>query len=219
MNSYILILLLADILMAVTFALQKKYQERAGIGVKASLVYTVLLGSFSAVIFFIMNNLTVQATPFSVIMAVLLSSASTAYAFIGFRVMKEGNMSVYTLFLMSGGMTVPYIYGVLFLNEELTLMGTLVLFLIIGAIAVSNFSKGKVNRKQIFLCIAVFLLNGAVSVISKAHQVSNPSQMVSSSDFVILAAISKVALSILALLFWHKHKGKADKTDSKMKNP
>ena len=215
MSAYTIIII-ADVLLAVMFAFQKKYQDKAGTSLKASLIYTILSGSFSAAIFFVINGFTVRVTLFSMVMAILFSAVITAYVLIGFRVMKEGNMSVYTLFLMSGGMTVPYIYGVLFLNEELTLLRTLGLFLIIGAIAVSNFRKGNVNRKQIFLCIAVFLLNGAASVISKAHQVSNPSQMVSSSDFVFLATISKVTLSILALLFCQKQKGKADKTDSKM---
>ena len=41
-------------------------------------------------------------------------------------------MSLYTLFLMSGGMTVPYVWGVAFLNEDLTLFGILGLLLITG---------------------------------------------------------------------------------------
>jgi len=41
-------------------------------------------------------------------------------------------MSLYTLFLMSGGMTVPYVWGVAFLDEDLTLFRTLGLLLITG---------------------------------------------------------------------------------------
>ena len=45
------------------------------------------------------------------------------------------------------------------------------------------------------------LLNGAVSVISKAHQISAASEIVLSSDFVFLVAISKIIISLLVLPF------------------
>ena len=51
--------------------------------------------------------------------------------------MENGSMSLYTLFLMSGGMTVPYIWGVLFLNEKLTIFRTLGLVAIIAAIIIA----------------------------------------------------------------------------------
>ena len=177
MGSYTMIVM-ADVLMAVTFALQKKYQEKAGVSIKASLVYTILLGVFSSALFFVLNKMTLAVTPFSIVMATLISAVGAAYVFIGFHVMKKGNMSIYTLFLMTGGMTVPYLYGVLFLNEPLTLMRTVGLFLIIGAIVVANFKKGKMDKEMIFLCIAVFLLNGICSVIAKTHQISFASEIV-----------------------------------------
>ena len=41
-----------------------------------------------------------------------------AYTVIGFRIMKEGSMALFTLFLMSGGMLVPAVWGWLFLHEK-----------------------------------------------------------------------------------------------------
>lgn len=205
MGSYTMIVM-ADVLMAVTFALQKKYQEKAGVSIKASLVYTILLGVFSSALFFVLNKMTLAVTPFSIVMATLISAVGTAYVFIGFHVMKKGNMSIYTLFLMTGGMTVPYLYGVLFLNEPLTLMRTVGLFLIIGAIVVANFKKGKMDKEMIFLCITVFLLNGICSVIAKTHQISFASEIVSSSDFAFLVMITKTVGGLLCLLVYQQVK-------------
>ncbi|MBQ3115061.1 MAG: DMT family transporter [Clostridia bacterium] len=200
MVSYIQIVI-ADFLLTIAFLFQKKYQEKAGTSVNAGLIYTILSGVFSAVMFFVINGFTVRITLFSIIMSVLFSVAVTMYVFIGFRIMEKGNVSFYTLFLMSGGMVIPYIYGVLFLKEQLTLARVVGLVLILVAIISSNFTRGKFDKKQLFLCTMVFLLNGAVCVISKAHQISAASQIVSSSDFVILVAISKIVISLLVLPF------------------
>lgn len=204
MNSYILIII-ADILLAIQFALQKQYQRKAGTSIKASLVYTILSGVFSAVIFFVLNGFTLSATWFSVGMAILFAVANSIYILAGFEIMKKGNVSIYTLFLMSGGMIVPYIYGVLFLSETLSLIRILGLLLIVGAIVIANLSKAKVDKKQIIFCIIVFFMNGAVSVISKAHQVSFASKIVSSSDFVFLVNAAK-AIIFLPVLFFQGEK-------------
>lgn len=200
MNSYVLIVI-ADIFLAATLAFQKKYQRKAGTSVKARLVYTVVSGIFSALLFLAINGFTIRATWFSVAMAIAFSIVSTGYVFIGFRLMEKGNMSIYTLFLMSGGMTVPYICGVLFLNEELSFARTVGLLLIIGAIIIANVSKGKFDKKMLSLCMAVFLLNGATSMVSKLHQISFASEIVSSSDFVFLVMVSKVFISLFPLYF------------------
>lgn len=199
MNSYILVIF-ADILLAMTFVIQKKYQLKVGVSVKSSLVYTVLTGLFSAIIFLVINGFKVRATWFSLVMAIAFTIVVTAYTLIGFRIMEKGSMSIYTLFLMSGGMTVPYIYGVAFLNEELTFIRTLGLLLIITAISVSNFTKRKTDKEQIFLCIAVFFINGASSVISKIHQISPASKMVSSSDFVFLVMTARTIIGLIPVL-------------------
>ena len=188
-------------MLAATLAFQKKYQSKAGTSVKAILVYTIVSGAFSAALFFVINGFAIRATWFSVAMAGAFSVVLTICAFIGFRIMEMSNVSIYTLFLLSGGMMVPYIYGVLFLNEELSFVKTVGLLLIIGAIIIANLNKGKFDSKMLFLCISVFMLNGAASVISKVHEISFASKMVSSSDFVFLVMVSKVFISLLALFF------------------
>jgi hypothetical protein len=55
MNSYVLIII-ADILLTITFLIQKKYQLKVGVAVKSSLVYTILLSLFSAIIFLMISS-------------------------------------------------------------------------------------------------------------------------------------------------------------------
>ena len=113
MNAYILIII-ADIFLAANFVFQKIYQKTAGTSVKAGLIYNALTGVFSALLFLVMNQFQIKLTGFSVLMAAIFAVVVMLYIFIGFRIMEKKNMALYTLFLMSGGMTVPYIFGVLF---------------------------------------------------------------------------------------------------------
>ena len=193
MNAYILIII-ADIFLAANIVFQKIYQKTAGTSVKAGLLYNAATGVFSALLFLIMNQFQIKLTGFSVLMAAIFAVVFMLYIFIGFKIMEKKNMALYTLFLMSGGMTVPYVFGVLFLNEELTVIRTIGLLAIIISIAVSNSGAEKPDKKQLLLCLAVFFLNGVSSVTSKIHQISPASEIVKSTDFAFLVMLFKAVI-------------------------
>lgn len=212
MKDYILVLL-ADVLLAATLLFQKKYQKSAGVSINAGLAYNVVTGVFSAAIFLGINKFSPAASLFSLLMAALFASLLVIYILIGFRIMKKGSMSLYTLFLMTGGMTLPYIWGLFFLNEELTLIRTIGLVVIVLAIALSNTGAEKPDKKQMLMCIVVFILNGGVSVVAKMHQVSPLNNGVSSLDFVFWVNIFKAILCFVVLLCV-KDKGKNDECEN-----
>jgi len=191
-------------LLAANFVFQKKYQKTAGTSIKAGLMYNALTGIFSAIMFLVINKFEIKLTGFSVLMAAIFATVVMMYIFIGFRIMEKGNMSLYTLFLMSGGMTVPYIFGVLFLNEELTIFRTLGLVAIIAAIVISNSGAEKPDKKQLILCLAVFILNGISSVTSKVHQISPASEIVTSPDFAFIVMMFKAVICSVVLLVCRK---------------
>ena len=198
MDAYLLIII-ADILLAATFVFQKKYQSLAGTSMKAGLVYNSIAGLFSAIMFLCINRFDVKITGFSFLMAAIFATVIILYIFIGFKLMEKGCMSLYTLFLMAGGMTVPYIWGVLFLNEDLTIIRSIGLIVIIVAICISNSGSNKTDKKLIIMCITVFLLNGASSVISKMHQINPVSQVVTSPDFAFLVMTIKSVVCFVIL--------------------
>ena len=210
MNPYFLIIV-ADIFLAASFVFQKNYQKAAGTAVKSGLIYNLLMGVFCAVMFFCINGCRVNLTPYSVMMAAFSTITGMLYVFIGFKIMEMGSMSLYTFFLMSGGMVLPYIFGVLFLNEQLTFLRTLGLVAIVASIAISNTGVTKPEKKQIFLCVLVFVLNGFCSIISKLHQISPASELITSSDYAFLVVCWKIVICAIALLIY---KGKDSKEGS-----
>lgn len=197
-----LMLLGAAALLAVCFVINKIYQKHAGTTLKAGLTFNSLIGFFAAIIFFFIGGLKFEITAFSLIMATAMTVVVMAYTLLGFRILKDGSVAVYSIFLMSGGMTVPYVYGLLFLDEEFSWLRTVGLIILISAVALSNIgTKGEKNDiKRIAMCVCVFLLNGCVSVISKVHQVETSFAKVGAEQFVMLGGIAKFIIGGIVLL-------------------
>lgn len=200
MDSH-LMLCLSAVLLAVDFVINKFYQRKAGTTLQAGLIFNVILGLLSTFIFFALSDFQFAASGFSCVMAASMSLLCVCYNILGFRILKNGSMAIYTLFLMTGGMVLPYLWGLLFLNEQLTLPTLIGLILLIGSVVICNLSKDKTNGKQLLLCSAVFVLNGLVSIVSKMHQIEENYITVSASQFVMLTGIFKAVLSLIASFF------------------
>ncbi len=199
--AYIL-LIVSAVLLALNFAVNKVYQVAEGDSLKSSLKFNTILGLFTAVIFFFINGCKFEINSYSLIMGILTTLFSTLYLILSFSIMKDGHLSLYTLFLMTGGMIIPYIMGVVFLDEDINFLRTLGLLIISLSVFIINADMKKTKLKTLFMCVAVFFLNGLVSAVSKIHQV-NPAS-ISSSGFVLVTGIVKFVLCLILLIFSNK---------------
>lgn len=195
-----MLLIIADLLLAFNFAVNKLYQSKAGTSVKAGFAFNAISALFTTIIFFAVNGFKCEMTSYSLLMGGLKNILCILYIIVGFRILKEQGMSIYTLFLMSGGMIVPYVWGLAFLDEEISILRILGLFFVVGGVVVSNFTGEKIKAKNLILCIIVFLLNGGVSVISKLHSIESTYQTVSVNEFIILGGIISFVVSGIGYL-------------------
>lgn len=204
-----LFVILADFLLGIVFIGNKKYQQTSGSGMISGLHFTMLTGFTIALAAFFVNGAVLHVTPFSVLMAFLQTAAVAAYTLISFRMLKDGMVSIYSMFLMTGGMLVPYIWGIAFLDEALTLPRTLGILVIAVGVVLANSKKGKPDARFFLMGCAVFLLNGMTSVCSKVHQIETEKPVVSSVEFVILTALIRGIVSFLILVpvILHDKKG------------
>ncbi|MBR5446306.1 MAG: hypothetical protein IKV57_09285 [Clostridia bacterium] len=206
---YYLMILAAVVLLALQFCTNKFYQLRFGNAVTTSLLFTALGGLTTALLFFCIGGFRLSVTPYSLTMAAIIAVLCCLYTLIGFKMFALGNMSVYTMFLMLGGMLLPYLYGVFWLNEEITvcrILGVILLalsmvFPVLGTGDDEN--KKKTRTLFLLLCLVVFTLNGFVSITSKMHQISDRF-IVGENDFVVLSngmngLISSAALFVMCL--------------------
>lgn len=196
-----LILAFGSLLLAFDFALNKIYQKIYGTAPTASLLFNMLAGAFTGIIFFFANGCHLKLPPFSVFAAATVSILVMSYNIIGFRLLKTGTMALYTLFLMTGGMTLPYIWGLLFLNESASVQRIIGLLVIICSVVLSGLGTERPTAKQLLMCCAVFVINGFVSITSKVHQINTSFETVDTVEFVILQGILKliVASALFAL--------------------
>ena len=192
-----LLILGADALLAMCFAFQKKYQSIAGTSARATLIFNAFAGLATLVIFSLLNICGVyelQFSLFSAVMATLVTSLCLSYMVLGFKLLRAGNMQLYTMFLMTGGMLVPYFFGLAFLDEKFSVLRLFGVVLIVAAVVISNTGALKPTKGQILMCVAVFILNGFTSVTSKLHQIGTVYNPVNTESFVFIMAIAKIVL-------------------------
>ena len=202
MMQYYLMLTAAAVLLAVDFVIQKGFQKRTDGSAYDCLMFSLIFGVFETVIFFAANGFKLNFTPFTCIMGTVSSVLAVTYIMLGFHIMKSESVAYYTLFVMTGGMTLPYIWGLVFLNEEFSWLRTAGLVIIAAAIIIINLEKKSSSPKTLLVCICVFFLNGTVSIISKEHQIRAVG--VTEQDFIVYTGIARVVFAGIALLFTHK---------------
>lgn len=202
---YSLLMVLSAFACACNFAITKVYQLEKGNGPKAGVVFNCICGLLGAVLYFAFCGFNCEFTAYSLIMAFLLTLFSGIYTMIGFKIMSMGNMTIYTVFLMLGGMVGPYIYGLVFLNEAITLTKFIaIIVMIIAVITQSSRLSVKQSLKYYVLCVLVFLLNAGVSIVSKIHQIEQVHSIVDPESFIILKNATKFLFFALLIPFFSK---------------
>ncbi len=196
--------------LAARLLLQQVYQRKAGDSPEMSLMFSALDGLTIAVLFLFVKRFHLTFAPFSILMALCSCLLTVSYTMLGFRILKAGSVAYYSMFLMAGGMTVPYIWGLLFLDEPIRILRIVGLILITAAVFYSNAGGQKLQRNQLLMCVGVFVLNGFTSVVVKMHQINTVYRTVDATEFVFLSGVLMCLSSTLILAgkrLWQDHKG------------
>ena len=209
MIDYLLVFL-SVVLLAVSFMVQKLYQKRTANVKSAAVDFNLAAALITFAIFFVSNGFKISFAPYSVLMSLLRSLCGFVYSLLGFVILKRGSVSLYMLFLMSGGMLVPAVWGWLFLGET-EKMGFRILgvAIIVSAIIISNLGAKKPDKLLLLICTAVFFLNGFVSVTSKLHQINTKYEAVGTTDFLLITTLFSLTSSIV-MKIWYAVKEKSE---------
>ncbi len=202
--QYYLLILLAVVLLALQFSTNKLYQLKCGNTAAASLTFSTLSGLTTSVIFLILTfamGETFTVTPYSLVMAAIIAVLCCTYTFIGFKIMAFGSMSVFMMFLMLGGMLLPYLFGVFCLNEGVSVGRIIGVILLVISMVFPVLSKDRSGGVIfVLLCAAVFTLNGCVSITSKLHQINTEFAVCGTTTFVFLTNFMNGIISGIGLL-------------------
>jgi len=145
---------------------------------------------------------------FSLLMSIALAVVGALSSLVGILIMKYGKMSVYSVFMMLGGMMLPYFYGLVFLNESISAARVVGLAVLIFALPCSVMNpagkKEKTNTAQskfyYILCVCIFLLNGSTSIIAKTHSIN--ASAVPAANFIVYASLWALVINGAAYLIF-----------------
>lgn len=233
---YYAMLIGASFLFGSQFMVTKAFEKNYGKTVRASLSFSLLYSLFAGVIFFIIKLISsgtvFNLNSFSLCMAFGLSLVNILSSAIGIKTLALGDIAVYSLFLMLGGMIVPFFAGIVFLKESVSVCNLIGVAIMIIALCLPVFF-GKKNKNAVeaqtdgetkkktsvffyVLCVFLFILNGLSSTLSKFNSVREGAALGAEFTFYTYGIQFVISLAAFALT---TALGKSDKTQSEEKQP
>ena len=189
---YYLLILLSVIMFGGGFALNDVYRKMRGSSLKISMEAS-FIGSIAGIIFLlIFNGLKFNATPFTLIMALLAALNSLAFTICTFRALDSVNLSLFSLFSMLGGMLLPFFQGIIFYNEAITVAKVTAVILIFVSLALTLDKSGK--RGGMIYCIGIFIFNGMSGVLTKLFN-TLPFERASAAEYSIWLSVFSIVIS------------------------
>ena len=198
----------ATVLYSIQFVFTKCYQKEKGASFFYSTIFSAIACFVAVPFFLILNKGKIEFTWFSFLIACLFALDCILCAVFGAKTLSKANLSVYSLFLMLGGMLLPFTYG-LTIGEELTVFkGIAVVCILLAMLFTIQKEEGKKLDFGTIICfILIFVTNGVTGILTYIHQRSTL-EIVSSSAFLFLCNAAQFVLSAL-LILWIYLYGKA----------
>lgn len=189
---YYVLTALAAVMFGLQFFSNKAYQAAEGATPPKAVIFTFGTSLVTVLVMLIINKFTFEFTLFSFGVSVIYAAVCIFLTYFSINALSNVNMSMFSLFMMLGGMLLPFIFGIAVYNEKINLRKAAgLLIMCLTLFSKSNFKSGK---KTFIYCILVFFLNGAAGIISKWHQ--SCENTVSSSSFMILKSLVSVIICI-----------------------
>jgi len=194
---------LSVVVFGFNFACTDKVRRYCGSGLGVTFFTTVISSSFSALMLFFMNGCRFEFSPISFIIAIFASINGVLFTFCSYKSLDVINLSMYSLFSMLGGMVLPFVVGIIFFNEDLSVAKLVCLAIILAALAVVVNKSGSHSKKSYIFYAGVFVLNGMSGVLTTVYKRLDGAN-VSSTGYSLLHAITGVAIAAVFLPFFIK---------------
>ena len=147
------------------FALNDVYRKRRGSSIRASIEASFIGSLAGAICLLAFGGFKLEFTSFTLVLALAAAINRIAFTFFSFKALNSINLSLYSLFSMLGGMMLPFLQGIAFYGEKITVAKVVCVVIICIALALTV-TKGEKSRGYVYY-IGVFILNGMSGVLSK----------------------------------------------------
>jgi len=202
------VIMLAAMLFAAQFAFTKLFEKNMEQNIISTLTMMTVTGIIGAIIFLAANDFQLEISHLSLMWAVIFALVMIPYYMIGIKVLSIGSLAIYSMFMMLGGMLVPFFYGVIFLCETPSAAQIVGTVLLTGCVIMQAVCQGgdkdkssQNSGKLLFfvLCLVIFFLNGMTGVIAKAHEISEGSVNEQSFTVMYCTLIAVISLFMLGI--------------------
>lgn len=196
-----MLLLMAVFMFAAQFAFTKIYGEKVSQNATQTLVMVVTVSVIGAVLYLVVGGFSVRWSLPLLLLSAAFAAVMIPYYLLGVKALSMGSLAIYSMFMMLGGMLLPFVYGLAFLGEPLTWGKGVGCAVLAAAICLQSLQqkgesgRAKPSRLFIPLCMAIFILNGLTGVLSKMYQ-----QAVSPPDEAGFTAVSCLLTALFGIL-------------------
>lgn len=189
---------LAVVIFGFVFLINSEYEKLSGGSTRS--ILTFIAGSYATgfVVLMIINRFRIEFTPFSMLVAAATAANALLYNFSSIRSLGKINLSLFSVFAMLGGMTLPFVAGLIFFDEKLTL-GKIICFITIAVSLFFTVEKGK-SKGGLKYYAGVFIFNGMSGVLSKFYTAAD-CRKASEAGYTIQVAICTVIACLILLAF------------------
>jgi len=196
------LIMLSVMIFGAGFALNDAYRKMRGSSLKISLQFSLVSTIAGLIVFIFMNGMKIEFTPFTFLIALAKTVNGLVLTFCGFKALGKINLSLYSLFMMLGGMLLPFLQGIVFFGEAITIAKIICLVLISIALLLTV-EKGEKKSGTIYY-IAIFVLNGMSGVLSKIFTAAD-FEKTTPEGLSILSGFCGIAIvSVLLFIFFRK---------------
>mgnify|MGYP003294385721 CR=1 FL=1 len=209
---YYIYLGIAAICIMMQFCLSKIFQVKYECGSISLFFRSILTGLICVLLFLVLTGFKMSYSNESLIFSIIIASISIISNILGVIVVRYGEIAIYTMFMMLGGMVLPYLHGIIFLKETPSIWCIIGIIVLVLSLILSSAEKlkSKSSNRVLFtiLCILVFLLNGFMSIFSKLSRITD--NAVPIYDFLVLengvvVLFSLIIFIVLVLLGKKRH--------------
>ncbi|MBQ3088917.1 MAG: EamA family transporter [Clostridia bacterium] len=187
----------STVMFGFTFFFKDIFRKNYGSGLRDSFVASLGGGIFGFIVLALMNGLSFEFSLFAFIMALVSTINGLLFTFCSLKALSKINLSLYSLFSMLGGMALPFLSGILFHEESVTISKCACFVIIILALCLT--AKKDNSSGGAFYYVGVFIFNGMSGVISKIYY-ALPFERISAAGYSMLSSLVTIIFSLLFLL-------------------
>ena len=199
---YYLLLAVSVVMFGISFFFGGKFTARNGGSVITGAFYSLgmnIAGFLSLLIInVVLNGVRISISPFTLLLASCSAISSLLFTICQVRALDRVNLSVFSMFSMIGGMALPFVFGIAFYNEGMTLGKGICFVLIAFALFLS---AGKISTAEGWIYnLGIFVFNGMSGVLSMLFE-HGKSPLEQAVDYSICSSFLRIFVSLGVLLF------------------